>query len=114
MARMIYRLMDGDSWQAFKSCGCFDGSADDRRDGFIHFSTADTVRETARRYYADIADLVLLRVDAHRLGPALKWEAARGGILFPHLYASLPIALVEEAIMLTCQNGQHDFGATLA
>jgi uncharacterized protein (DUF952 family) len=76
------------------------GSAVDLADGFIHFSSAAQAAETARRHFAGQADLVVLAVDAERLGPALVWEPSRGGALFPHLHAPLAaddVADVREA-----------------
>ena len=61
----------------------------DLADGFIHFSAADQAAETARRHFAGVENLLLVAVDADSLGPALRWEASRGGALFPHLYATL-------------------------
>ncbi len=110
MSDIIYRLMDQQSWIDVERAGTFAGSADDIRDGFIHFSTAATVRETARRYYAQVADLILLSVKANDLGSALKWEPSRGGILFPHLYAPLLASQISKAIRLDYHNGHHHFG----
>ena len=60
-------------------------------DGFIHFSTAEQAVETAARHFAGQDDLLLIAVDAAALGDALKYEVSRGGALFPHLYAPLPL-----------------------
>ena len=69
--------------------GAFTGSPVDLADGFIHFSTAEQVEETARRHFADQTDLVLVTVDPDKLVDALKWEPSRGGALFPHLYGGI-------------------------
>jgi uncharacterized protein (DUF952 family) len=37
---------------------------------------------------------MLVAVDGDALGDALKWEPSRGGELFPHLYAALPLSVV--------------------
>ncbi len=113
MSELIYRLMDQQSWDSARRAGVFHGSADDCRDGFIHFSTAATVRETARRYYADVQTLILLSVRADKFGDALRWEPSRGGVLFPHLYGPLDTALVHEAVLLKHKNGGHDFGPAI-
>lgn len=97
---MIFKLLTSAEWAAAQTAGQFDGSADDRRDGFVHFSTADQVVETARRYFADVPDVVLLTVDPAPLGDALRWEPSRGGDLFPHLYAPLPVSAVTSAVHL--------------
>jgi uncharacterized protein (DUF952 family) len=134
-ARTIYKLLMRGEWEAARAEGVYRGSAHDLRDGFIHFSTAAQLAETARRYFAGIPDLVLLAVDVAALtkrpapqpvplppgegtpipaaadiqpvplpwgegqveGCELRWEPARDGSLFPHLYADLPIAAVKTA-----------------
>ncbi|PHS28140.1 MAG: dihydroorotate dehydrogenase [Robiginitomaculum sp.] len=111
MEEIIYRLMDSESWRDVQARGLFTGSAHDKRDGFIHFSTATTVRETARRYYAHCDDLLLLSVQAAPLGDDLKWEPSRGGVLFPHLYAPLRTDQVIAAKRLVRNDQGHVFEA---
>jgi uncharacterized protein (DUF952 family) len=91
---LIYNLCRRPDWEAAQRLGRYEGSADDRRDGFIHFSTATQVAESARRHRAGVADLLLLVIDVAPLGTALRWEPSRGGQLFPHLYAALPVSAV--------------------
>lgn len=90
----IYNLCRRIDWEAAQRLGRYEGSANDRSDGFIHFSTGAQVIESARKHYAGIAGLLLLAVNSARLGSALKWEPSRGGQLFPHLYEHLPIDAV--------------------
>lgn len=92
----IYKILPRLDWEAALASRRFDGSAADRADGFIHFSTAAQAQETARRHFTGQADLVVLAVEADDLGPALRWEPSRGGELFPHLYAHLDAFLVRE------------------
>lgn len=92
----IYKILPREAWQAALAQGRFDGSAADRQDGFIHFSSAEQAQETARRHFPGEQDLVVLAVEAEDLGSALMWEPSRGGDLFPHLYAHLDTALVRE------------------
>jgi len=91
----IYKILRRAEWIAAKTAGRFEGSGVDLKDGFIHFSTAAQAPETARRHFAGQDRLVVLAVDAERLGEALKWEPSRGGDLFPHLYGALDCSLVE-------------------
>ena len=90
----IYKILPRGEWGAALARRRFDGSAIDRQDGFIHFSTAEQAQETARRHFAGQEDLVVLAVEADDLGSGLRWEVSRGGGLFPHLYAPLETALV--------------------
>jgi uncharacterized protein (DUF952 family) len=90
----IYKILSRDEWEAALRNRRFEGSAVDREDGFIHFSTAGQAQETARRHFRGEDDLIVLEVEADDLGPALRWEPSRGGELFPHLYAHLDTYLV--------------------
>jgi uncharacterized protein (DUF952 family) len=86
---MIFKIVSREMWEAACEAGEFVGSSDDLRDGYIHFSSAGQVAATARKYYRGVPDLLLVAFDEAALGPALEWEPARGGDLFPHLYAPL-------------------------
>ena len=110
MVSTIYHLCRRDEWLAAKAKGSYHGSSQDAADGFMHFSTAAQVVESAARHRAGQQDLVLLAVDASQLGPALRWEAARGGQLFPHLYGALPLTAVRRVDDLPCDaGGLHRF-----
>jgi uncharacterized protein (DUF952 family) len=90
----IYKILARAEWEAALAASVFDGSAVDRQDGYIHFSTSAQAAETARRHFAGQADLVVLEIEADDLGDALRWEPSRGGDLFPHLYGPLDVKLV--------------------
>lgn len=83
---LILKIFRRPEWDQFRASGRTSGAPVDLADGFIHFSTAAQVVETAARHFARESDLVLVAFDADRMGPDLKWEASRGGALFPHLY----------------------------
>jgi uncharacterized protein (DUF952 family) len=94
-ATTIYKICPVSLWQASQEAGIFAGAPVDHADGFIHFSTAAQAPETARRHFAGQGDLLLLRVSVAALaGHDLRFEASRGGDLFPHLYGPLPLAAV--------------------
>lgn len=97
---LIYKIVTSDVWQGAQAAGQLTGMPVDLADGYIHFSSASQLRETAARHFAGQAGLVLLGVEADRLGTALTWEPSRGGALFPHLYAPLTIDLVSLAVPL--------------
>jgi uncharacterized protein (DUF952 family) len=106
----LYKICPASLWRAAERLGRFRGSEVDRRDGFIHFSTAAQVAETAAKHFAGQRDLVLVRVDAATLGDKLKWEPARGGALFPHLYSDLDLTAVTRVDSLPLgSNGRHEF-----
>ena len=91
---LIYKILRRAEWDAFRQAGETFGAPVDLSDGFIHFSTATQVAETAARYFATESNLVLVAFESDRLGPALKWEPSRGRALFPHLYRRLTLAEV--------------------
>lgn len=92
--RPIYKICRDAEWAEAERTGRFKGSAVDLRDGYIHFSTAEQAAATAARHFDGMDGLVLVAVDADALGPALRWEPARDGALFPHLYGPLPLTSV--------------------
>jgi uncharacterized protein (DUF952 family) len=94
VAATIYKICAAALWREAERARVFRGAGIDLHDGYIHFSSAGQVAETAAKHFAGAADLVLVAVDARALGAALRFEAARGGALFPHLYGELPLAAV--------------------
>lgn len=92
MAEIVYKVLSEAAYQEAARNGHFSGSPDDLRDGFIHLSTPHQLEGTLAKHFAGQAGLVLIALDAAMLGAALKWEASRGGALFPHLYAPLDLA----------------------
>lgn len=108
MTQWIFKIAEAEAWAEAARAGAFSGSADDVRDGYIHFSTADQLKGTLAKHYAGRAGLLLAAVDAESLGEALRWEPARNGALFPHLYGPL---LIEDIAGLwplpLSADGQH-------
>lgn len=112
MSDPIYKIMPATEWAAARAAGIYEGSAHDLRDGFIHFSTAAQAAETAAKHFAGQTGLLLLAVDAARLGEAVKWEPSRGGALFPHLYGALPLdAVIAIEELPAGPDGRHRFPA---
>ncbi len=107
---MIYHMCPAEAWAEAVAAGQYLGTADDRRDGFTHFSTAEHLAESARRHRAGQAGLVLVAVEAARLGARLRWEKARGGTLFPHLYGPLlPHEATSVVELALGPDGEHLF-----
>ena len=106
----IYKIVPESLWRNALAEGVFRGAPVDLADGFIHFSTAEQVAETAARHFAGQAGLLLVAIDGEALGDALVYEPSRGGALFPHLYAALdPAAIVWSRPLPLGANGLHDF-----
>jgi len=89
---LVYKIFRRSEWNAFRAAGATAGAPVDLRDGFIHLSTSEQVIETAARHFSQESDLVLVALDAARLGADLRWEPSRGGALFPHLYRPLRLS----------------------
>lgn len=106
---MIYKIFTTQQWQQLEAEGSTMGAPIDLEDGFIHFSTAEQVAETASKHFAEQDALVLASVDPAQLGDALKWEESRGGALFPHLYGSLHLGDVTAHWPLALSGGRHLF-----
>jgi uncharacterized protein (DUF952 family) len=106
----IYKILGADEWHDAQSAGVYRGSADDKRDGFIHFSTAEQTIGTYEKYFADKPGLMIAAIDAGALGIALKWEPSRGGAPFPHLYGDLPLSAVRWARALASVSDLKQLG----
>jgi uncharacterized protein (DUF952 family) len=112
---LISKIVPAALWRAAEALAQFDGAPVDVAHGFIHFSTAAQVRETAAKQFAGQRDLLLVSVEAERLGDALKWEPSRGGDLFPHVYGALQLADVKRVDALPVRaDGTHDFTGLVA
>ncbi|MBO6717683.1 MAG: DUF952 domain-containing protein [Rhizobiaceae bacterium] len=110
MTKLIYKICPTEMWRQAEAAGSFDGAPIDHADGFIHFSTAEQVVETAARHFAGQDGLLLIAVDEAMLGSPLKYEPSRGGALFPHLYSPLALSAVVWAKPLPLgPDGKHVF-----
>ncbi|RVV99062.1 DUF952 domain-containing protein [Mesobaculum littorinae] len=90
----VYKILRASEWRAFQDAESFDGAPVDLADGYIHLSTADQVPGTLAKHFAGEDGLTLLSFDIDSLGPELRWEEARGGAKFPHLYRTLSLGEV--------------------
>ena len=107
---MLYKICPAALWREAERDGEFRGSEHDRREGFIHFSSAEQAAETAAKHFAGQDGLLLIAVDGALLGDALKWEVSRGGALFPHLYGALALTAVVGVVPLPLgPDGRHRF-----
>ena len=106
----VYKICHAGLWREAERAGVFGGARVDLADGYIHFSTAEQVVETAARHLAAMPDLVLVAVDSATLGAALRYEPSRGGAMFPHLYGKLPLPAVRWVKPLPLDpDGRHVF-----
>ncbi len=107
---MIYKILRAEEWAELDGEGRFRGAPVDLADGYIHFSTAEQVEETARKHFAGVEGLVLAAVDPETIAAEVRWEPSRGGALFPHLYGVLERAhVVWSAPLPLGPDGAHAF-----
>jgi len=106
---MIYKIFRTPEWEQLQQQGETLGAPIDLADGFIHFSAAAQLRETAAKHFAGAQGLWLAAIDETRLGDALKWEVSRGGARFPHLYRALRLDEVLWCRELPLVEGAHVF-----
>jgi uncharacterized protein (DUF952 family) len=92
---LLYKIVPKSKWAAALAAGVFRGCGIDIDDGFIHLSSAQQVAETLAKHFAGQTGLVRLGIDANSLGDSLRWEASRGGALFPHVYGEIPLSAVK-------------------
>ena len=104
---LIYKILRPAEWAAFEAAGRFEGAPIDLADGYVHFSTADQLAQTLALYFADEASPVVVACDAAAMGKALRWEASRGGALFPHFYGVLERAHVTASAPAPRIDGVH-------
>lgn len=106
MSKIVFKIATVREWSKATIDGVYSGSADDRRDGFIHLSAQHQLRGTLEKHFKDKGDLVLIAFKTSSLGPELKWEQSRGGDLFPHLYGNIPVSeAMWERLLRNDENG---------
>ena len=91
---IAYKVLTGPQMADLLADGSFAGAPVDVADGFIHLSTADQLPGTLAKHFAGQSDLHIAAVDLAALGDAVRWEVSRGGQMFPHIYAALPLVAV--------------------
>lgn len=96
----VFKVARREEWDEACRRGSYGGSRDDRRDGFVHLSAFRQLAGTLAKHFRGQKDLVLIKLDTHALGGELVWEPSRGGDLFPHLHAELPVAAAREVYAL--------------
>lgn len=106
---LVYKIVNADAWAKALEGGIFKGAAIDLKDGYIHFSAAGQAEETARLHFAGVTDLLLVAFETEVFGQDLKWEASRGGNLFPHVYATVDPTAAIWAKPMPWNGKSHDF-----
>lgn len=88
--RIIYKILTPAEWSILCRDGETQGSPLDQTDGYIHFSTSVQVAATLAKHFKGAGPLILAAIPLSALTDAdVRWEKARSGDLFPHLYGVL-------------------------
>ena len=99
--RDLFHIAVAEDWAAAQKTGQVTDSTRGvtlEQEGYIHCSYAGQVAATAARFYGDLAEVVVLRIDPSRLkGRVVEEDLAGTGEPFPHVYGPIPIAAVVEA-----------------
>ena len=104
----VFKIIEKEEWQNAKQTGTYNGSDNDKKDGYIHFSEEDQVPETLKKHYPNKENLILLKVNAFKLEHLL-WEQASNGDMYPHLYSALDIKnVVDEFDLSLAHDGIHE------
>ena len=105
--KYIFKILDKNEWNNAKKKGNYSGSAQDLKDGYIHFSEEEQIHETLKKHYDKQENLILLKVQTLNL-KHLVWESASNGNMYPHLYSTLDIKNVEDEFELIInKDGAH-------
>lgn len=89
-----FKVLTAPQWAEWQADGLFHGAPVDLADGYIHLSATEQLQGTIDKHFAGITPLVIAEVDLAVLGDLVRWEESRGGALFPHIYAPLPLGAV--------------------
>lgn len=103
----IYKALTSAQWSAFQASDVFTGSPVDMADGYIHMSCASELKETLDKWYADQAEVILLKIEAAAIAADLKYEVSRGGVEFPHLFTALPMSAIRQVWVVSSDGGVY-------
>ena len=106
--KYVYKICTNEEWKEAKKKGKYEGSQKDKKDGFIHFSDKEQLKETFNKFFFKKKNLTLLKINALKL-ENLIYEQISDGNMFPHLYGPLEISnvIAEYKIDLN-ENGSHN------
>ena len=105
---LIFKIFRSPEWDAMQADGATAGAPVDLADGYVHFSTLETVASTAAKYFAGAEGLWLIAAESDAMAADLRWEPARD-TLFPHLYRPFRMDDVVWARPLPLVDGAHLF-----
>ncbi len=93
----LYHLTTAAEWEHRDERGLRAPSLE--TEGFIHCSTISQVSGSARRFFGDTNDTVVLRIDPARVTAPIVWEdSLNHGGRFPHIYGPLNLDAVTDIV----------------
>jgi uncharacterized protein (DUF952 family) len=104
MGQKIYKVLTREQWATAEAGGPVRAPVDEA-DGYVHFSTAAQLQDTLDKWFRGQEGCVLAEFDVDAFGPELKWEKARKGELFPHVYGDVHHGQAEALWLL--EMGEH-------
>ncbi len=107
---IVYKICSKSEWDKAVIEKIYTGSEVDNRDGFIHLSTKEQLKETVEKHFKGQENLLIISFTVNKLKDKLKWDISRNEELFPHYYGNLETNKAEEIYNLDLNaNGFHEF-----
>lgn len=108
----IYCLVPADYWAQFDDKAEY-YPRDYEQAGFIHATKGDELlSKVANRVYADFAgELLVLVIDEARVSSQVKYEEAKDGRLYPHIYGPLNLDAIREVKRMSRMQGSWQIGS---
>ena len=104
----IYHIVLPEVWESAKYAASY-SAASLETEGFIHCSYDHQLEGVIRRYYPDVAELVILKIDPAKLTSKLVEEPSTGGEVYPHVYGPINLdAVVETAVRTGSDSDRAD------
>lgn len=102
----IYHLITNSEWEKISQNEYYSPESLDT-EGFIHFSQKNQIPDVIERYYKNIQDLMILKIDINKLESKLLYEQVIDHGIFPHLYGRLNLNAVIGVYSITVDNNNQ-------
>ena len=96
---LIYHLATSKDWENALESGAY-APASLQSEGFIHASVKEELIPSAQIHFQDQTSLVILVISEKKVKHLLKWEPAREGKLFPHIYGAISLERIENTYLM--------------
>lgn len=103
---IVYKILLEKEFLTLKNQKASYGSAVDKKDHFIHLSTANQLKETLEIHFSNSKSVYILAFESARLD-GLVWETSRNNDLFPHIYGKIYFENIDKKIFLKKNQGHY-------